>query len=333
MRVTRQTRNNIRGDTLISLVVACALVGFVELELVSLLTLNSAQGGFLSARMDTLNSVTYALTVMGQRVRSARNIGELYGVAPTPQARVVQPLPPGPQAHPEAVDPTQIPSSNITDGSVTLVANYFPSSGDPLYGLGGSRNVPSWPWGGSQASPYQVSSTCLVLQVPVFDINGYPLSLPPAYSGAPPLSALDTYIYKAVSDPNQPGQYMLQMAYFPGPSTPVNASCPNGLTNMPSGTVPGTVSTIITGIVGPLDNNPASPTYGQLSLFQYVEKFQNSASSTVTPLDLQNYSGVIVNLEIANTDGRGRTALLPVRSEMYMRNNVSATTIGSPPIN
>lgn len=313
-----ESRRGRNGETLVSVLVASLLAGFIVLELVALLSVNSMQGGYLWARMDTLNAVNYALAVMGQRVRSARNIGELYGEAPPPQAPVVQALPPGPQQHPEAVDPSQLPNSSIQNGSVTLVADRFPSPGDPIYGPQGSVTVPSWPWGGGQGTPYVLNATTLILQVPAFDSNGFPQSLPPAYSGAPPLSALDTYVYKVIDDPSRPGQYMLQMAYFPTVTA---------LTNMPAGISAGTVSTVITGIVGPRDTN------GNLSIFQYVEKNQNAATSTVDPKLLQNYAGVVVNLEVINTDNRGHISILPVRSEMYMRNNVAATTIGSPPSN
>ncbi len=313
----QHSRENRQGTTLVGLLVACAIVSFVTLALLGLLSMNSTQGAYLWSRMDTLNSVNYVLAVMGQRVRSARNLGELYGVAPPPQSRVIQTLPPGPQVAPEAVDPSQIPVSQIEDGSITMIANYFPSEGDPLYGPGGSMAVVSWPWGGGQGNPYQLSTTCLILQVPAFDNNGFPQSLPPAYAGAPPLSAVDTYVYNVIPDPNRLGQYMMQLAYFPAPS---------GLTNVPSGIQPGTVTTVVTGIVGPTVN-------GSPGVFQYIDKFQTQPTTTVTAAELQNYSGVFVNLEIANTDTQGRTALLPVRTAMYMRNNVAATTIGSPPTN
>jgi len=316
-RGIKESMRRAAGNTIVSLLIACILGAVLELGLVSLLSMNSSQSVFLWARLDTLNSVNYALTIMGQRIRAARNLGELYGVAPPPQARVVGLLPPGPQAHPEAVDNSQIPVSQIQSGTVTMLANYFPSSGDPLYGPGGSLAVSSWPWGLGPSSPISLSSTFLIVQVPAFDSNGFPLSLPPGYVGAPQLCALDTYIYNVLPDPSRAGKYMMQMAYFPAPAN---------LTNVPNSIAPGTVTTVITGIVGPIAN-------GSPCVFQYIQKFNPTPSVTVTPGELQNYSGVIVNLEIANTDGRGRTALLPVRSEFYMRNNVSATTIGSPPSN
>jgi hypothetical protein len=314
----QERRSNESGATLISVLVAALLVGFIELEMLGLLSLNSAQGSFLWARMDTLNSVNYSLNAMGQRVRSARNIGDLYGEAPPPQGQVVQNLPPGPQQHPEAVDPSQMPNASIQNGSVTLVSNHFPSAGDILYGPQGSMTVTSWPWDGGQGNPYTLSSTCLVIQVPNFDSNGFPMSLPPAFSGAVPLSALDTYVYKVVPDPNpaHAGEYQLQMAYFPSPAA---------LTNAPTGIGPGTLTTVLTGIVGPKDAS------GDICVFQYVEKNLNTVTTTVNAANLQNYSGVVVNLQVVNMDARGHKSLLPVRTEMYMRNNVAATTIGSPP--
>ncbi len=316
----KSSRNQESGATLISVLVAALLVGFIELEMLGLLSLNSTQGSFLWARMDTLNAVNYSLNALGQRVRSARNIGDLYGEAPPPQGQVVQNLPPGPQQHPEAVDPSQLPNSSIQNGSVTLVSNHFPSAGDILYGPQGTMTVMSWPWYGGPSAPYTLSSTCLVIQVPNFDSNGFPLSLPPAFTGAVPLSALDTYVYKVVpdTDPARAGQYQLQMAYFPSPAN---------LTNCPAGISPGTVTTVLTGIVGPRDTN------GEISVFQYVEKNSNTLSATVNAAELQNYSGVVVNLQVLNMDARGHKSLLPVRTEMYMRNNVSATTIGNPPAN
>jgi len=313
------------GNTIISLVVACALIGLVELELVALLSMNSGQGQFLWSRMDTITSTNYALAVMGERVRSARNIGELYGYAPPPQSKVVSGLGGGPQTTATvSVDPTQIPVTQIQNGTTTMIAYYFPAEGDPLYGPGGSMSVATWPWGGGPGSPYQLSGSCMIIQVPCFDQNGFPLSLAPAFPGATPLSAVDTYVYNLVTDPDtvhRPGQYDLQMAYFPAPST---------LTNMPQGMQPGQVTTVITGLVGPLAAGVSSGS--PPTIFQYVERIQNSASSTVNPAYLQNYSGVIVNLEVLNTAGTGgRSAILPVRSEMYLRNNVAATAIGNPP--
>lgn len=327
-----------KGETLISLVVTSFMVAFVILELIAILSLYNTQGGYLWARMDTFNSANNALQLLGQRIRSARNLGELYGQVPPPSQPVVLPTGPGPINNPNIVDGTQIPVLEIENGMATLTSATFPSLGDPLYGPGGQMVASTnWPWG---ATSYTLSATTLVLQVPVFDSNGFPLSLAPAFYGAPPLSALDTYVYNIWPNPtNNPGPYSLQMSYFPAPSpswVPINnpySADPTynaaswTLTNVPSSIQPGTVTTVLTGIVGPKDRN------NNLSIFQYVEKNTNLASSTVDPMRIQNYSGVIINLEIVNQDGTGRSSILPFKSEMYMRNNVAATTIGAPPNN
>ncbi len=318
-RITKRSKIRCCGETLISVLIAALLVGFITLELVGLLTMQNTQGNFLWARSDALNSAYFALQSMGRRVRSARNLGELYGVTPPPSQPVLNPsLPTGPQQNPGAVDGTQIPVASIEDGTAALTAATFPSQGDPLYGPGGTMTVATWPWAGGPNSPYTLSSTTLVLQVPTFDSNGFPLCLPPAFTGAPPLTALDTYVYNLVPDPDpqRAGQYALQMAYFPAPK---------GLTNAPPGIQPGAVTTVLAGIVGPTDGN------GNPSIFQYIDKNLNTATATVDPLAVQNYTGVIVNLEISAQDASGHATVIPLRTELYMRNNVAATTIGAPP--
>ncbi len=325
MRFQYRCQRKKRGETIISLLVASLLIGFVTLELVQLLTLYATQGNFLWSRLDNLNSVTYALYMMGVRFRAARNVGDIYGEVLPPTAGLGT-LSGGPSLPPTDYNPSNLNASAVQSGTATLVSTKFPSPGDPLYGPSAyspyARAVTSWPWGGGPNSPYSLSPQTLIIQIPAFDTNGFPLALPPSYSGGPYIAAVDTYVYNLVAstDPTRAGTWDLQLAYFPTMS---------GLTNVPSTISPGTTTTIATGIVGPV---PAgSPAGTTPSVFQYIEKNTNAiTSATAQPVDTdtQNYAGVAVNLEVINKDARGQTSIIPIRTEMYMRNNVSATTIG-----
>lgn len=207
-------------------------------------------------------------------------------------------------------------------------AKQFPAASDPMWSQQGMP--PGW----TGAWPAQLSSSCMIIQIPMFDSytdasGGWPLALPAGFGNPPTTSAIDdveTHIYKMIADPdtvNHPGEYRMELWKFPGRDV-------NGVIGPISGP-----QIVLKNIVGPtlagasgLDN---------LCIFQVVDKTQpNSApfdpgSNAVTSAALANYTGLIVNLDLNNHDATHRSAFqnsgrLAFKTEIFMRNNILSTT-------
>jgi type II secretory pathway pseudopilin PulG len=303
---SKTIRNN-NALTLVELLVVSLVMGFLSAAAFGIIVSTMGQGRTLEQKCDGINAARNALDKIGRQVRMGRNIGDCFG------------------------------DINPLSGVVTGTPN-FPGSNDAIYGNGAADPPGGWPvWADSSApssftmAPYPGDGTCngnncLICQVPVFDANGFPLGIPPGYKSpgssvvANPTTTgtvVQTYIYRVLPDPANPGEFLLQVAVIPGYGQPAA----------------GPPRTLAKAIVGPI--NPAT---GQPRIFQYIDR----VNPTNPPVDgipaggtppAANYSGVIVNLEInshQSSVNQADSKPLALKSEVYLRNNSMATSQGLP---
>jgi hypothetical protein len=316
---------NERGSMLVSLLIATVITSFVMMAMSTLLFTNTAEYNRLFTRTDSLIAASVAFDRLGRLIRMARSLGDIQGdtmIATDPYAA----FPPGPSGDAFAVQSNSVDLSQVEAGTACNISAKFPSSADYYYNASTGAlfsTIGTWPWSSSMTKgQYTLSEQTLILQVQCFDTSGIPLVI----AGETNLPALDTYVFNVLQDTTRSGpvpQYMLQMACFPAAA---------GITNMPTGMKPGVPVTLCTGIIGPLNTTTGLP-----SVFQYINSSDNSTQtnfddSTGTGVanedDLILFKGVVVNVQVANTDGAGNTQDVALRSEFYLRNNSSATILG-----
>lgn len=308
MKESRQNLSRSKsGLTLVELLIVSLVMGFISAAAFGIIISTMGKGRVLEQKCDGINAVRNALDKIGRQVRMGRNIGDCYG------------------------------DVNVLTGVVVGTPN-FPGSNDAIYGNGAAAPPGGWPvWadGSSPSSftmaPYPGDGTtngnnCLICQVPVFDNNGFPLGIPAGYKSPgstvlvnPTTTAtvVQTYIYRVIADPNNLGEYLMQVAVIPGYGQPPG----------------GQPQTIAKSIVGPI--NPAS---GLPRIFQYIDR----VNPTNPPVDgipsggtppAANYSGIIVNLEVNSHQvsvNQKDQKPIAVKSEVYLRNNSMATSQGLP---
>jgi hypothetical protein len=344
----RMGARSVHGTTLMSLLVATVIMGIVLIAMSAILGMNTRQYTQVFTRSDSLTAARFAIDKMGRLVRMARTLGDVQGEEPISPSAYAS-VSPGPQGvAPGVVTGNTVSLSAVESGSAINVSAHFPSSADYLYnptnGVAITGSSPyfntaggTWPWGSTNGAPsYILSQQCLIVQVQCFDPNGMPECVSTNMQNLP---ALDTYVFNLVPDTTRPGPtkwWQLQMAVFPAPLT---GSPP--LSNMATGLKPGKPITICSGIVGPLAANPNDGGNMDPCIFEYVKSVNNSVAvnfdntnTTTTPTgatneaDLVTFKGVIVNLEVMNVDGSGKPSVAKLRSELYLRNNSSATVLG-----
>ena len=258
---------------------------------------------------------------------------------------------------------TGVVTNNLLNGTAFLISPIFPSPGDPYYYSGGAPTLPvgiyngAWPFppqlSGAAAGQYTLAQDTLIVQVPVFvgtppggggigidpstDNPLWPSAVGPQapyiwpatfdgngiVAGGPVLQAVDTYVFRVIPDPGNPGTWVMQEAAFP--------ACPNGAPNPLGGTYNGhpTNNTLplsqpmvlLKGIVGPLDAQ------GNISVFSYIEKISNTSTNTPPAAGFltTDYNGVVVNLEVVKSQEGTKAAVAHFKSEFFMRNNSQAT--------
>ncbi len=220
----------------------------------------------------------------------------------------------------------------------------FPSSTNPLY----TKTAPSggWPAAPWQATPMTMSESCLILQIPVMFLdpsndpsnslynplstenprNGFPIMLPKNVSGElSDLENLDTVIYQVVPDPARSGEFLLQVARFPGAKI-------NGLNTSYRGTI-NPPQTILKGLIGPKSNG--APVTELPRVFSYLGRTPIGKPADSNMMSKKNLSaatipsvlGIGIDLEIkkaglTTTNGDGRDPqFLGIHREAFMRAN------------
>lgn len=371
--------NSIRsraGETIISLLVATLIMTLCATSLLALMSINTRYTSGFWNKADVLMSARFAMDHLGRLVRTARSLGDCYGVVPpsnTPQWNITTH---GPSDNVNGVNKYSATASGLIPelaGTAFLVSPEFPSAGDPYYWNGGAAQPPAggWPnWPAQTNNPpvnggvYRLSQDTMIVQTPVFvnangndpvqqpgstytttdgtvvsgynwpvDWNGVSLAPPNPQPANGTLQAMDTYVFRVIPDPTQPGTWMLQQCCF--------QSCPNGSINgsgIPSGTFNGhptnapanalSKKTLLRGIVGPLDAN------GQPRVFEYVERRTNTSTTNpdnVGQFFITDYTGVIVNFEVLKQDQGVKKSVAAFRSEFFFRNNTMTELIGLPP--
>jgi type II secretory pathway pseudopilin PulG len=286
------------GFTLIEMLASALIVGFVGAGIAGLVILNGMTEIRMSNKVDNLNAARTAIERLGRDIRMARNLGDVYGAPFLLQN-----------------SPTQVWGFG---GS-----NSFPAPNNPTYPNGsapsGFSGWPSSPWPSAPTPGYTLSNQCLVVQVPVFDTNGFPIGLAKGF-GTPPLPAneddVDTLVYMVVPDPSSPSSnptFMLQVAGFPGPNSTMAV-----LSNPPE--------TILKGIVGPTAYPGSVSLSNPPVVFQYLDKTQGGVAqnggTAGNGLTNVNLTGVLIQFQVLNNaSGTNAPTVVGVKSEVYARNN------------
>lgn len=302
---------------MIELLIAVSIMTFASASMLALMYHSNNTNWKVSNKLDATNQARIAVERMARDVRMGRSIGDVYG------------------------DPIQLsPPPNEVIG--WQGSDRFPSINNPVYG-GGAQPPGGWPTSWPNP-PWQLSNTCLIVQVPIFyanpnnpadPMNGWPTMIS---AGNPPQNKdnVETHIYMVRQDPDQvnnPGEWQIQFFKAPG------ANIVNGYVAANNVFGP---EVICKGIIGPLD-----PVSNQPKIFQFLDRID----ATGTPKDAidgpqaANYTGILVNLEIrkhdsgangANArDAEGNTkhsSVVALKTEIFMRNNALATTTGNPNI-
>lgn len=181
--------------------------------------------------------------------------------------------------------------------------------------VGNSYVWPTWS-DGTTPSSFTLGGDTLVIQIPIFDNNGFPLQVP-GYAGS---SNVETHIYRVLHRATDPSdEYVLEYACVPGTTV---AGSYNATTATRKPTV------VATGIIGPLVSGNAVP-----RVFQYIDVDQNVVDSTfATPNNLSDFTTIAINLEVRKHEATAKfgsqykdAGVWAVKQEVYMRNNAHAT--------
>ncbi len=281
-----------RGISLVELLVTLSIVMISMAALSEMAVLMTRASVTTTNKVDGLAAARFAINRISSDVRQARAVGDSYG---TGAERV-----------------------------------RFPAVTNPKYGsLFGTAPTAGTNW---PPPPWTLSDSVLVLQIPVLYedpnnpsnlANGMPLMLPMDHfrAGVPPVNMenFDTVVYQIVPDPDRLGEFLLQVARFPGEQIRQVPSKAVAAINPPQ--------TILKGLTG-----PTTTASGSLpSVFSYLAPqlssvpFTSVSPSTVNPDAIR---GVGVDLQIKNTgltaqQGDGNyPQFVGIHAESFMRNNI-----------
>ncbi len=293
-------RRYAHGFSITELLVTTLLMGLsmaVIGELAVVTTMGSVK---MTNKADGLSAARVAMNRISTDVRHARAVGDYYGA--------------------------------------NAERSRFPASTNPLYG---SR----FPAGGWPALPWNpnmtLSDSVLVLQIPVTyenpgnqddPTNGFPIMLPANYFGPQQpkynMENLDTVVYQIVPDRNRPGEFILEMARFPGEQITGLLSNSKGIINPPQ--------IILKGITGPMkaaETLPSVFSYMTRTKKPYAVGGQPNPFVKVDPasVDLDMVQGVAFDLEVKSTGlknsaGDGQfPQYFGIHNEAFMRSNRNMT--------
>lgn len=306
------------GTTTVELLISVVCTALVTMTMFSMFWMNTVVQTKSGNMLDAANAARVAIERIGKDAREGRTLGDVYG--------------------------TRVPLDNLVPPTLgTQGTDYFPSDDNPIYGASQTPPGGNWPatWA-THAVPapgrYQLSNQCLIIQVPVYDNNGWPTQIAvgqgnPAVTAAMGNQAnVETHIYYLIPDPVTAGEWQLQ--YFVAPGMAAPGYVPAEHTFGPQ--------TIVKGIVGPLAINPPpnSPNPAAPSVFQFIARrgsLDDPTSSgqpqyVVNGATLPNFTGVIVNLEVIKREsGVSRPSTLAFKQEVFIRNNAMSTSVGQPP--
>lgn len=226
----------------------------------------------------------------------------------------------------------------------------FPSPTNPIYNGGrlptGGYPVAPWP------ANIRLNESTLIIQSPVSyldplndptsasyssgaaenPLNGMPIMLPKGnFDGVsdPPANMLnlDTTIYSVVPDTTRTGEFLLQVARFPGAA--ITSPAPGFQTSYKGYINP--PQTILKGIIGP--KAPGAVESDLPQVFSYLARTQKpgaaSTFSKVAPSfsTVNDIQGVAFDVEVRNTGNSSTTStgnltqFIPLHDESYIRSN------------
>ncbi len=286
------------GFTLVEMLASCLVIAFVGAGIAGLVMLNGMTEIRMANKVDNLNASRTAIERIARDVRMARNLGDVYG-------------------NPYLLQSTPLPLWGFSG------SNKFPATNNPVYPAGpipaAFRGYPQLPWPTAPNPGYTLSNQCLIVQIPVFDDDGFPVGLANGF-GNPALPAneddVDTLVYMVVRDPSSSDSsptFMLQVAGFPGVHSTLDVS-----SDPPQ--------TLLKGIVGPTRNSqPVSDTNPPV-VFQFIDKTGDGTprdeGSEQNGLTNANLTGVSVQFEVLNnSNGSNAPTVVGIKSEVYARNN------------
>jgi len=284
----------------------------------SVLWMNTSVQMKTGNNLDAVNSCRVAIERIGKDAREGRSLGDVFGAEDA--------------------------------GGLVVGTSYFPSLQDPVYGAGQAPAGGNWPGWATHGTPnpgrYQLSNTCLIVQVPVYDSSGWPTMIKatcaPCVLAAPhvhtagegnpvPTKAMgnqanvETHIYNVIADPDNAGEFILQVFVAPG----------RDATGYVAASRTRSAQTLVKGIIGPKIGN-------DLAIFQYLARRGSTDDTTpsgqpqntvdVATTTLANFTGVIINLEVRKRDySVNKPVTLAFKQEVFIRNNAMSTSVGNPP--
>ena len=292
------------GVSMVELLVATAIMGFVAAGTLGLVYLNWKTNQRVENKTDAVNAARQAIERISYEVRQARSVGDGYGYVIPPSGQVVD-LASG------AVTVTT--DTSVVDPAMLVPpsppASQFPAAGNPYTTLSQAMiSGNGWP-----NPPYQLGSRCLIVQKPVFTAQGFPAGQ--SYNGFT-IESLDTYVYQVLPDPVRTGEWRMQVAGFPATGSTMQS--------------PRVAKTILTGITGPLDAS------GQPRVFQYLLSASSAPrdGATLSAGEIDDVSGVTCTLEVRQSQASATSirkgmqqAVVPFKQEIYLRNNTLTTTV------
>lgn len=273
MKPIRNLRNN-RAMTLVEMMVAVAVTGIAVAGLTELSFLSASWIDKFSAKTDINIAAKQAIDLFGKDVRAAINVGDAYG------------------------DPYNASNRSIIGTPI------FPTKENPLY------PAPLIPPADSQ---YYIDENTLILQTPIFGIEGWPTSIPKTIDEKQRRN-VDTIIYQVALDADPffaaQNHYVLKRSVFPGNHNEAQ------IEDVLKGNLISPGQTVLKGIVGPLDKVTGKP-----KIFQLLVKDPSSQAATLTSLrqpDLPLIDGIVINLELVST--QRQAAVVTYRSETRLHN-------------
>lgn len=304
------------GFTLVEQLFAMVVTSIIAMAVLGSFTINYKASEKVFNSSETTSAAHNVIARIGKDIREGRSLGDIYGITPT------------------------------SDQFPVLVAD---GGTDPNYSSG---QTPPAGWPAGWTTPYQLSNQCLIVQIPILDNHndttngkhaqlsantGWPTCVSPG-QGSPPATTtednVETHVYMIVADPNNPGEFLMQYACFPG-----MASTAGGGNYVPAAHSFGP-QTICSGIIGPLDSGSGLP-----KVFQFLDKTDATGQPHNQIEDqsgvhdgalVANFTGVVVNLELrehrfVNKKTRN-ISLKPIgfKTEVFLRNNAMATSSGIP---
>lgn len=292
------------------LMIVMLVMTFVSAAAFGMMTTVMGDSIKVQNKCDGIDLVRNAVEKMSRTIRMGRSFGDIFG-------EVVN----------VNINGTNYP---VCSGSLS-----FPSNNDPIYANAAPpKGWPSWADGNLRNS-FTLSSQCLIVQRPIFGANGFPLAIRTSEGNPSPASTacnVVTDVYMVLPDPNNPGEWVLQWAEFPGLSVSGYTADQNAQLGP---------TTICKGIIGPMAG-------GLPRVFRYHSRGVPGANPAprlpgdgLNPaMDANNigiFDGVEIELEMRSHSNSAQVnnqwikdSVLAFKQQVFLRNNALASQSAPP---